>query len=101
MSKRTPVIVCGGSSGRSVVFGYVDKIPEVDEPVTIYNARMVLLWSAKCGGLFSLAKNGPSADSGDIRLTSAVDFTKDTMRQILSVPEDAAKRFDEWPDFEG
>jgi hypothetical protein len=92
---RIPVIVCGGKTGRAVIFGYVDVLPEVDQPVDIYDARMVLYWSEQCGGLFGLATNGPKEGT---RITCPVDHVQDTARQILTVSADAATALREWPD---
>ncbi len=84
---KIPIIVCTGTNGRAVVFGYVDKEPDVGDLVTIYDARMVLRWDEKCGGLFGLAANGPK---GDTRLTAPVDYAKCQAVQVLSVSEKSA-----------
>jgi hypothetical protein len=93
--KRMPAIICGGETGRAVVYGYVDKLPEVGEAVTVYDARMVLYWPSECGGLFGLATKG--AQTG-LRLTSKVAKVRDTCRQALTVSAKAAKALDGWPD---
>ncbi|MHC4575749.1 MAG: DUF6948 domain-containing protein [Planctomycetota bacterium] len=95
MSKKIPAIVCAGSQGRAVVYGYVDALPEADRAVTIRRARMVLRWPISCGGLFGLAANGPR---DGLRLTSAVESTTCTARQALAVSPEAAVMLDEWPD---
>jgi len=88
-----PVIICGGSTGRAVVYGYVDEIPEAEQIVTVHNARMVLCWPAECGGLFGLAANGPK---DGLRLTAPVAIVSDTARQVLSVTDAAACAIDKW-----
>lgn len=92
--KQIPAIVCGGETGRAVVFGYVDRIPNPDEPVRISGARMVLRWDSKCGGLFGLATKGPASET---RITAPVDVVTDTCRQALSVTPEAAERIEQWP----
>jgi len=94
----TPVIVCGGKTGRPVVFGYVKTIPESGQACIIHKARMILYWPEVCVGLFGLAANGPKEG---LRLTSVVDEVRDTARQVLSVSVEVAKQFDEWPVWEG
>ena len=91
---KIPVIVCGGELGRAVIFGYAKRLPKAKESCTIYDARMVLRWDAKCGGLFGLSVKGPA---GDTQVTSAVANVNDTWQQALTVSEAAAKSFAEWP----
>ena len=93
-----PYIICGGSIGRTVVYGYLDGEPVVGEPVTIHQARMVLRWDEACGGLFGLATNGPR---GDTRLTDSVDQAQDTVRQSLTVTDEAAKSMNGWASYDG
>jgi len=93
----TSVIICGGETGRPVVFGYVDKVPMPGEPVIIHEARMVLYWPEACAGLFGLAANGPKEG---LRLTNVVAEVRDTARQVLSVPEEVAKAMSAWPAWE-
>jgi hypothetical protein len=91
---RVPVIICGGQTGRAVVYGYVDGgIPGPNDPVRIYKARMVLSWPSECNGLLGLAADGPK---GNTRLTPPVDIVTDITRQAVSVSRDAAEKFDEW-----
>ena len=96
-TKRIPAIICGGATGRAVVFGYVDALPEVNAAVSIHDARMVLYWPAACGGLFGLAANGPKTG---LRLTKRLDEVRDIARQVLTVTEDAATALAGWPDAE-
>lgn len=95
MQNRVPVIVCGGESGRTVVFGWVNEPPMPGEPVCIFNARMVLFWSAACQGIFGFAKNGPQTDT---RLTPVVTEVRDTCRQLLMVSPETAQKIMDWPD---
>lgn len=94
-TNRKPVIVCGGATGRPVVYGYVDEVPKAEDVVVIYDARMVLYWPEACGGIFGLAANG--AKDG-LRLTPKVAVTSDTARQVLTVSPEAAASLDAWPD---
>ena len=93
MNGKIPAIICAGENGRAVVFGWVDALPEPDEKVTIHNARMVLRWDEKCGGLFGLAANGPAADT---RITHLVEQTTCVARQALTVTPEAAKGITRW-----
>lgn len=93
-NKRIPVIVCGGATGRAVIYGYVDKLPKAETVATVYDARMVLYWPAACGGLLGLAANG--AKEG-LRITAHVSSVSDTWRQVLSVSPEAAKSLDGYP----
>ena len=93
-TKRIPVIVCGGSAGRAVIYGYADEMPEAGQPFTLHDARMVLYWSAECGGLFGLAATGPA---GDTRLTATVSEVQDTSaHQVISVSDEAELAFSGW-----
>jgi len=94
MSNRIPVIVCGGATGRAVIYGYVDAMPQAEQIVTIYDARMVLYWPSACGGLFGLSAKG--AREG-LRLTSPLASVSDTARQVLAVVPEAAASLDGWP----
>jgi len=92
-------IVCCGANGRAVVFGQCESEPVVGEPITMHEARMVLYWPAKCGGLFGLAAAGPK---DGLRLTEAVNRTStEVVRQWLSVSDESAKQLDEWPAYHG
>jgi len=92
-TQRIPMIVCGGATGRAVIFCRMAKIPEPDESVVMYDARMVLRWDVP-RGLFGLAQHGPN---GQTRVTSPVAEVRDTCRQSLTVTEAAAAAFDAWP----
>ena len=91
---RKPYIICGGATGRAVIFGWLDTEPEAEKPCVIYDARMVLYWPAACGGLLGLAANGPQRG---LRMTGTVARVTDTARQSLSVTAEAAKALTEWP----
>lgn len=89
MKDRKPIILCAGEHGRAVVFGWVDSDPVAGEPVTLYDARMIIYWGGR-RGLFSVAVDGPHPDS---RLSPAVPTTTTTVwRQKIDVTEDAAKK---------
>lgn len=89
------VIICCGTNGRAVVFGDCNGEPEVGQPVTLQNARMVLYWPKECGGLFGLAANGPKTG---LRLSESVSQTStEVVRQWLTVDSDAGVKLAEWP----
>ena len=91
----TPYIVCCGTNGRAVIFGYAASQPVTGSPIHLEQARMVLYWSKECGGLFGLAQKGPQTGT---RLTCAVDVTAtDAVQQWVSVSPAAAKGIGEWP----
>ena len=90
---KKPVIICGGQTGRAVIFGWVDEIPEVNQTFEAHDARMVLYWPAECKGLLGLAADGPKRG---IKLTSTVPFVRDTCRQVIAVTKDAAKELKSW-----
>jgi hypothetical protein len=91
--QRRPVIVCGGQTGRAVIFGWGDEIPEPETICTVYDARMVLYWPQECQGLLGLAADGPKKG---LRLTSTVPMVKDTARQIVAVSKEAGKDLRSW-----
>lgn len=94
-SGLTPIILCAGARGQAVIVGWVDKMPRPGEAVTLFNARMILLWDAACGGLFGLASDGPA---GDTRLTTTVSETTETVwQETVSVSEQAMIKIQEWP----
>lgn len=93
--EKKPYIVCGARDGQAVIFGWSDSEPEVGVPIKLHNARMVLYYSEKCGGLFGLATRGPQDGT---RITCTVEVAGDTCRQVLTVTKEAAKRLAEWPD---
>lgn len=92
-NKRIPILNCGGKTGRAVVFGYVDKLPQPDEVVEIFDARMVFMWDRATSGLLGLAANGPKHDT---RLSSKVARVRDHCRQMVEVSPEAAIKLDEW-----
>lgn len=96
---RIPYILCCGAHGRAVVYGYVDSKPVPGEPVTLYDARMVLSWAEECGGLFGLAARGPRGNpERGTRITHAVPETTETVwQESLAVSPDAARELDQWP----
>ncbi len=96
MAKRNmkPVIVCCGTNGRAVIFGWSEDEPVAGQPVKMNDARMVLYWSAECGGLLGLAANGPKPGT---KMTAVVECHGDEcVRQWVSVSKLAAKEMDEW-----
>jgi len=91
---RTPIILCGGEHGRCVVFGWIDDKPVPGDPVTMYDARMVIYWPEACEGLFGLAANGPKTG---LRLSPVVGSTTQTVwKQDLAVSEAAANGLSKW-----
>ncbi len=91
---RRPYIICGGATGRAVIFCWLDAEPVSEQPVVMYDARMVLYWPESCGGLLGLATNGPR---DGLRLTCVVKRVTDTVRQSLEVSAAAAKALTGWP----
>ena len=92
--ERKPYIICGGETGRAVVFGWLDDDPVPGQPVIMYDAQMVLYWSEQCGGLFGLAANGPKTGT---RITAPVSrVTDQNCKQSLAVSEAAVKQFAAW-----
>jgi hypothetical protein len=88
-----PVIICGGATGRAVLYGRVERLPLAEEVVVIHGARMILQWTGS-RGLFGLAAHGPEAGT---RITAALATVSDTARQVLSVSDEAAAKVDSWP----
>lgn len=87
-------IVCCGSNGRAVLVGESDSEPVAGQSIILANARMVLRWDSKCGGLLGLAANGPR---GDTRITASVAKHGDEcVKQWIAVSESAAKEINEW-----
>lgn len=91
---RKPYIVCGGATGRAVIFCWLDDDPIAETPVVMHDARMVLYWPTECGGLLGLAANGPR---DGLRMTATVTRATDTVRQALAVAPDAATVLKRWP----
>jgi len=96
---KKPIILCAGQNGRAVIFGHVASDPVAGQPVTLYDAKMVLRWDSACGGLFGLAAQGPKADT---RLTHAVAETTETVwQEWVAVSADAASALLKWPAYAG
>ena len=91
--QKKPVIICCGQTGRAVIFGWVDEIPEPETITTIHDARMVLYWPVECRGLLGLAADGPKQG---LKLTSTVPMVKDTARQVVAVSKEAGKDLKSW-----
>lgn len=92
-----PIILCAGTNGRAVVYGYVSLDPVPGQPVTLHDARMVLRWDVH--GIFGLAAKGPA---GDTRLTHAVARTTETAwQEWIAVSAEAAKAIDRWGVYNG
>jgi len=93
MAKK--IILCCGQNGRAVIYGTVTKAPVAGEPVMLTDARMVLYWSAACGGLLGLAARGPQDDT---RITHAVPTVVETVwQEWVECTEEAAEGLDSWP----
>jgi len=89
-----PILLCGGSQGRAVVFGLVEAEPIPGTAVTLYEARMVLRWEGTAG-LFGLAAVGPAPGS---RLTCSVAQVTDCdWKQWMAVTPVAAEAMAAWP----
>lgn len=87
-----PILLCAGTHGRALVYGYVDDEPQPGQPVRLERARMVLYYPS--GGTFGLCSGGPPDGS---RVTSAVDVVVETSwQEWLSVSTEAARKFDGW-----
>jgi len=96
--KRIKIIGClGAQLGRSLVYGEVDEVPTPGQPVTIYDARMILRYEAKDErrGLFGIAAKGPPAGT---RITCRTAWTVATCQEALAVSAEAQERLDSWPD---
>jgi hypothetical protein len=91
-----PVIVCGGETGRALVYGYVTEVPKPGSPVEIHEARMILRWEG-ARGLFGIAKYGPEGNS---RITCSVSIVRDICRQVLLVTKEAEEVLNGWPEAE-
>ncbi len=92
---RQRIILCCGANGRAVIIGDVDKKPVKGQAVTLHNARMVLYWHERCGGLLGMAANGPR---GSTRITAAIPWTTETVwQEACAVSAKAAKEIDAWP----
>ena len=95
MNDSKTIILCAGTNGRAVIIGEVGTDPVPGEPVTLRNARMVLYWSAECGGLFGLAAKGPKTNT---RITHAVPQTTETVwQEWTEVTPEAVEAISGWP----
>jgi len=89
------IILCAGKNGRAVLIGDVPRAPTHGKPVTLKNARMVLYWDRKCGGLLGLAANGPR---GSTRITAEIPRTgSGPWQQWIEMTPKAAKAVNKWP----
>jgi len=87
-------LICCGTNGRAVLVGESDVEPVAGQPITLTNARMILYWDAKCGGLLGLAANGPK---GATRITAAVAKHGDVcVRQWVVVSDAAREAIEQW-----
>jgi len=93
-SDGVPVIICVGEHGRAVVYGRAEREPEIGQPCRLTGARMILYWSAECGGLFGLAACGPRAGT---RITHAIPSTSAIPAQTIVCTAEAARAIEEWP----
>ncbi len=92
---RTAIILCAGQNGRAVLYGYVDELPEPGQPVTMYEARMVIWWSRECGGLFGLAATGPATDT---RITHPIPRLVETVwQEVMVCAEAGVEAINAWP----
>lgn len=90
-----PYIVCCGTHGRCVVYGWSETEPEHGKPCRLTAARMILYWAGPIG-LFGLASRGPANGS---RITAAVSTTETSaVTEWCAVSPEAAQEVDAWPD---
>lgn len=89
------IILCCGLHGRCLVIASVESDPVPGEPVTMYDARMVLKWSEGCGGLFGFAASGPR---GGTKITRSVPRAVETVwQEWIELSDEAAQAIDRWP----
>jgi len=89
---KTPIILCAGTQGRALIYGYVQEEPESGKSVRLEQARMVIYYPS--GGSLGLGADGPPEGS---RITKAVAVTVETVwQEWFTVSENAAKAFDGW-----
>lgn len=89
------IILCAGEHGRAVLIGDVAEEPTPGEPVRLTDARMVLQWSAECGGLLGLAARGPRTTT---RITHAVPVVVETRwQEYIALTDEASAEVDRWP----
>jgi len=87
-----PIILCSGTSGRCLVYGYAESDPVPEQPVRLTKARMIIYYPS--GGTFGLAASGPPDQS---RVTDAVAEVVETKwQEWLAVSPTAAEKFDAW-----
>ena len=95
----SPVVVCGGETGRAVLFGYTNEPIVPGEPYTLRNARMLLYWPAACGGLLGFVQEGPKVGT---RLSKTVDEVSDAIaHQWMPVSPAVAAQIGEWDAYVG
>ncbi len=89
------IILCAGENGRAVLIGEVGRAPSPGKAITLKNARMVLSWSAECGGLLGLAAAGPKTTT---RITAAVPRVCETVwQEWVEMTKTAAEEVAKWP----
>lgn len=94
MENENAYIVCTGTNGTAVIFGWSDTEPIPGQPFKLKRAKMILRW-AGTSGLLGLAANGPAQGS---TITAAVKSTGgDCVKQVIEVSDDAAAKVDAWP----
>ncbi len=90
------IILCAGKEGRAVLVGDVEEAPVAGQAVTMANARMVLEWSAACGGLLGLAAHGPKPGT---RITARAELVYETVwQEWVKISEATAQEFEKWPE---
>ena len=72
MEAEKPYIVCTGTNGRAVIFGWSATEPIPGQSFQLSRAKMILRWTGT-SGLLGLAAHGPSHGS---TLTAAVESTR-------------------------
>lgn len=88
-----PYLVCCGTNGNCVIYGYSDSDPVSGEPCLLHNAKMIIYWGGS-SGLIGLASRGPSNGS---RITASVTRTgTDPVKQWVDVSKKAAESLDQW-----
>jgi len=88
-----PYIVCCGTNGRCVIYGYSPVEPEHGKPCRLTDARMIVYWAS--GGLLGVAANGPTEGS---RITAPVPVTETSpVTEWIAVDDDAASKVEQWP----
>jgi hypothetical protein len=94
-TKRQRYIICCGEHGRAVIICDMDREPVPGKPVRMLDARMVLYWSAECGGLLGLAARGPRTTT---RITAPTPVSVEHVwQEFVVVSASAAEEIDKWP----